>query len=59
MSEFRQSTADGQTFVHTDSGEGPLLILLQGFPDTLQSRDAISAAPLPPLPRRRLAGPTS
>jgi len=43
MSEFRQSTAEGQTFVHTDSGEGPLLILLHGFPDTPQSWDTISA----------------
>ena len=43
MSEFRTSTFDDQTFVHVDSGEGPLLILLHGFPDTPRSWDAISA----------------
>lgn len=28
------ATADGQTFVFTDSGSGPLVVLLHGFPDT-------------------------
>lgn len=41
MSEFRSSAVDGQTFVYVDSGEGPLLVLLHGFPDTPHSWDGI------------------
>jgi len=40
-SDLRRSTCDGQTFVHLDSGEGPLLVLLHGFPDTPRSWDGI------------------
>jgi pimeloyl-ACP methyl ester carboxylesterase len=32
--DFRRASADGQTFVYRDSGEGPLVVLLHGFPDT-------------------------
>ena len=32
--EFQRKTIDGQTFVYRDSGEGPLVVLLHGFPDT-------------------------
>jgi pimeloyl-ACP methyl ester carboxylesterase len=28
------ATADGQRFVYTDTGEGPVVVLLHGFPDT-------------------------
>jgi pimeloyl-ACP methyl ester carboxylesterase len=31
---FRRASAHGQTFVYRDSGEGPLVLLLHGFPDT-------------------------
>jgi len=41
MSEFRRSSHDGQTFVYADTGEGPLLVLLHGFPDTPHSWDGI------------------
>ena len=30
----RATTQDGQTFVFADAGEGPLVVLLHGFPDT-------------------------
>ena len=32
--EFRRASVDGQTFVYRDSGAGPLVVLLHGFPDT-------------------------
>jgi pimeloyl-ACP methyl ester carboxylesterase len=32
--DFRRASAHGQTFVYRDSGDGPLVILLHGFPDT-------------------------
>jgi pimeloyl-ACP methyl ester carboxylesterase len=32
--EFRRASAHGQTFVYRDSGEGRLVLLLHGFPDT-------------------------
>ncbi len=39
---------DGQRFVYTDTGEGPLVVLFHGFPDTPQgwagTRDALNAA---------------
>ena len=31
---LRRVSAYGQTFVHTDTGDGPLVVLLHGFPDT-------------------------
>jgi len=35
MTEWsRASTDDGQAFVYADEGEGPLVVLLHGFPDT-------------------------
>src|SRR3954469_3509643 len=34
--EFERASADGQTFVYSDSGEGPLVVLLHGFPDLPQ-----------------------
>lgn len=44
----RASTDDGQTFVFTDEGSGPLVVLLHGFPDTPHGweriADAIAAA---------------
>lgn len=30
----RATTDDGQTFVYADEGEGPLVVLLHGYPDT-------------------------
>lgn len=41
--ERRATTADGQTFVYRDRGEGPLVVLLHGFPDTPGSWDGIAA----------------
>ena len=31
---YTRASADGQTFVYRDSGDGPLVVLLHGFPDT-------------------------
>lgn len=39
--ELRRTTHDRQTFVHFDSGEGPLVVLLHGFPDTPHSWNGI------------------
>lgn len=30
---FQTATHDGQTFVYTDTGQGPLVVLVHGFPD--------------------------
>jgi pimeloyl-ACP methyl ester carboxylesterase len=44
----RSAEYEGQRFVYTDSGEGPLVVLFHGFPDTPQgwaaTRDALNAA---------------
>jgi pimeloyl-ACP methyl ester carboxylesterase len=32
--DFTSAAADSQRFVYADSGEGPLVVLLHGFPDT-------------------------
>lgn len=39
--EWREATAGGQTFRYVDSGEGPLVVLLHGFPDLPASWDSI------------------
>lgn len=41
MTEFKQASAGGQTFRFTDTGEGPLVVLLHGFPDVPQSWDSV------------------
>jgi len=38
---WREATAGGQTFRFTDTGDGPLVVLLHGFPDVPQSWDSI------------------
>jgi pimeloyl-ACP methyl ester carboxylesterase len=42
------ASAEGQSFVFTDSGDGPLVVLLHGFPDTpggwSSTRDALNQA---------------
>lgn len=40
----RASTEDGQTFVFADDGAGPLVVLLNGFPDTPRGWDRIAGA---------------
>ena len=46
--ELTSASAHGQRFVYTDSGEGPLVVLFHGFPDTPQgwagTRDALNDA---------------
>jgi pimeloyl-ACP methyl ester carboxylesterase len=46
--EHRRAEAHGQRFLYTDSGEGPLVILLHGFPDTpagwTDTRETLNAA---------------
>ncbi len=39
--EWREATANGQTFRYVDSGEGPLVLLLHGFPDLPAGWDSI------------------
>ena len=41
--EWREAIAGGQTFRYVDSGEGPLVVLLHGFPDLPSSWDSIRA----------------
>ena len=41
--EWRETSAGGQTFRYVDSGEGPLVLLLHGFPDLPTSWDSIRA----------------
>ncbi len=41
---LQRASADGQTFVYRDSGEGPLVILLHGFPDTPNGWSGTQAA---------------
>jgi pimeloyl-ACP methyl ester carboxylesterase len=40
---WRESAAGGQNFRYVDSGEGPLVVLLHGFPDVPQSWDSVRA----------------
>jgi pimeloyl-ACP methyl ester carboxylesterase len=35
--DFTSASLDGQRFVYVDSGDGPLVVLLHGFPDTPHS----------------------
>src|SRR2546421_11812605 len=46
--DVTSAIAHDQRFVYTDSGEGPLVVLFRGFPDTPQSwsgtRDALNDA---------------
>lgn len=39
--EWREASAGGQTFRYVDSGEGPLVVLLHGFPDLPTGWDSI------------------
>jgi pimeloyl-ACP methyl ester carboxylesterase len=41
--EWRESAAGGQTFRYVDSGTGPLVLLLHGFPDLPTGWDTIRA----------------
>jgi pimeloyl-ACP methyl ester carboxylesterase len=41
--EWREAAAGGQTFRFVDSGEGPLVLLLHGFPDLPTGWDSIRA----------------
>jgi pimeloyl-ACP methyl ester carboxylesterase len=38
---WHEASADGQTFRYLDSGQGPLVVLLHGFPDIPDSWDAV------------------
>src|ERR1700722_11633195 len=42
--EFKSVTAHGQRFLFSDSGEGPAVVLLHGFPDTPQGWEGTRAA---------------
>jgi pimeloyl-ACP methyl ester carboxylesterase len=42
--DFRRASAHGQTFVFRDSGQGPLVVLLHGFPDTPHGWNGTAAA---------------
>ena len=46
--DVTSASAHDQRFVYTDSGEGPLVVLFHGFPDTPQgwadTRDALNDA---------------
>lgn len=45
MTEWsRASTDDGQTFVFLDEGEGPLVLLYHGFPDTPHGWERVAGA---------------
>jgi pimeloyl-ACP methyl ester carboxylesterase len=39
--DWREASAGGQTFRYVDSGDGPLVLLLHGFPDLPTSWDSI------------------
>jgi len=42
--DFKSATAHGQRFVFSDSGEGPVVVLIHGFPDTPMGWDKTSKA---------------
>lgn len=45
MAEWSSATApSGQRFVYAESGDGPLVVMLHGFPDTPHSWEGIAAA---------------
>jgi pimeloyl-ACP methyl ester carboxylesterase len=43
-SDFNNITRGGQTWRYADSGQGPVVMLIHGFPDTPQSYDGIARA---------------
>jgi pimeloyl-ACP methyl ester carboxylesterase len=42
--DFIQASADGRRFVYSDTGDGPLVVLFHGFPDTPAGWEDTSAA---------------